>query len=58
MMIHVMQNITVKPICPYIGVVVFSIIIHNIKTTSEVSNAFMQILGESNPVLRYSRVIT
>ena len=45
MMIHVMQNITVKPICPYIGVVVCSIIIHNI-------NAFMQILGQSNPVLR------
>ena len=37
MMIHVIQNITVKPICPYIGVVVFSIIIHNIKTIPEVS---------------------
>ena len=32
-----MQNITVKPICPYISVVVCSIIIHNIKTIPEVS---------------------
>ena len=53
MMIHVMQNITVKPICPYIGVVVFGIIIHNIKTIPEVSMHFMQILGQSNPILRY-----
>ena len=37
MMIHVMQNITVKLICPYIGVVVFSIIIHIIRTIPEVS---------------------
>ena len=49
MMIHVMQNITVKPICPYIGVVVFSIIIHNIKTIPEVSMHLCKFLAKVTP---------
>ena len=49
MMIHVMQNITVKPVCPYIGVVVFSIIIHNIKTIPEVSMHLCKFWAKVTP---------
>ena len=49
MMIHVMQNITVKPICPYIGVVVFSIIIYNIKTIPEVSMHLCKFWAKVTP---------
>ena len=55
MMIHVMQNITVKPICPYIGVVVFSIIIHNIKTIPEVSMHLCKFWAKVTPF--YSTMI-
>ena len=46
MMIHVMQNITVKPICPYIGIVVFSIII---KTIPEVSMHLCKFWAKVTP---------
>ena len=49
MMIHVMQNITVKQICPYIGVVVCSIIIHNIKTIPEVSMHLCKFWAKVTP---------
>ena len=55
MMIHIMQNITVKPICPYIGVVVFSIIIHNIKTIPEVSMHLCKFWAKVTPFYGMSK---
>ena len=56
MMMHVMQNITVKPICSYIGVVVFSIIIHNIKTIPEVSMHLCKFWAKVTPF--YGNAVT
>lgn len=50
--LNIKQKITVKPICPCIGVVVYSIIIHNLKTipNPEVSMHLYKLWAKVTPV--------